>query len=79
MKLVKNLGGFITPQITGNLYYFTSLNGKVGEEDYIDVYGLLCYLQNLKKTEVTKRLVKPDFFGLQNNHSLQVVNLEINY
>lgn len=79
MELVKKLSGFINQQSTGNVYCFTAVNGQIGEEDYIDVHGLTCYLQDLKKTEVTKRLSKPDFLGLPNNHNLQVVNLEISY
>ncbi len=78
-KLLKNITGNVSGTYSTEINYVSVLTGEVQLEDYINLNGIICYLQNLKQTEYTEAMVKPLLYGLSNNHRLTVETLEISY
>jgi hypothetical protein len=78
-QLLKNITGNLSVEYSTEINYVKILTGEVQLEDYINLNGIICYLQNLTQTEYTEAMVKPLVYGLQNNHRLTVETLEISY
>lgn len=78
-QLIKSTQGIVYDNNTSNVVYVKSIEGEIQREDYINVYGLVAYLQNLTKSEETELLVKPLSFGLKNSKNIPVRTLNINY
>jgi hypothetical protein len=79
LQLIKNIQGNFYDNTTGNVVYLKSISAELQQEDYINVYGLVAYLQNLTRAEQTSALTKPLLFGLKNNRNLPVRTLNIDY
>lgn len=79
MKLVKKLSGNIITEKLGHVEAITAVTGKASVEDYIDVWGLNGFIQDLTQAEVTERLLKPTQFGLPNTYNLPMVEIKIDY
>lgn len=76
-KLIQNIEGEILDYFVGNVYTFTPIVGQIGQEDYVNLFGLIAYLQNLTRAEEVTRITKPYTFGLTNNKTM--VTIEISY
>lgn len=79
IPIIKNIEAEILPNYTGDLYYFSSIEGQIGYGDYINIGGLTGYLQNFSKVNYSENLTKPQFFGLKNQYNLPIVTLNISY
>jgi hypothetical protein len=78
-QLLKNITGNVLDTYTTEINYVSAITGEVQLEDYINLNGIMCYLQNLTQTEYTEAMEKPLLYGLPNNHHLTVETLEISY
>ena len=77
--LIQNIQGEIIENIEGEVRFSTAISAVVKEGDYIELNGLIAYLQNMSKVSEATDLVKPLTFGLQNTHNIATVTLEIDY
>ena len=78
-QLLKNITGNMSGTYSTEINYVKILTGEIQLEDYINLNGIICCLQNLTQTEYTEGLPNPLVYGLQNNHRLTVETLEISY
>lgn len=78
-QLIKNIQAEELILNTGSVQGVNSLAAVVKEEDYIELFGFIAYLQNFTKVEEVVTLKKPDTFGLKNSYFLKTNELEINY
>lgn len=78
-QLIKNIEATIYQPINGDLNTISLINGYVQIEDYINLFGFICYLQNLTKVEDTYSLIQPLSFGLTNEYNISPIELDINY
>lgn len=78
-KLIQNISAEIFDNFIGSVKTFRPIIGQVQGEDYINMNGLICYLQNLTKTDFTQALSKPKFIGLQKTNNIQSYSIEISY
>lgn len=78
-QLIKSTQGIIYDNNTSNVSYVKSIESEIQREDYINVYGLVAYLQNLTRAEETEALTKPLSYGLKNSKNIQIRTLNINY
>lgn len=79
IQLIKNISGNLTETITTNVILSKSVSGSLQQEDYIDLDGLNCYLQNFTRIQKTLSLRNPLIFGLKNKNNLPITTLEIDY
>jgi hypothetical protein len=78
-QLIKKVEGEIFDQTIGGVTYLKPIIGELQEEDFIDLNGLIAYLQNLTRAEEVDILMKPLSFGLKNNFNIPTVILQISY
>lgn len=78
-KLIQNIQGQIIDNLTSEVILLNSIIGEVQQEDYIDINGLIAYLQNFKKIEKTSALTNPFNYGLKNKKNLPILTLNIDY
>jgi hypothetical protein len=79
MKLIKNIEASLAENYTGSILFIKSVNGKIQQEDYINLNSFTAYLQNLTKVEKTYGLKNPLIYGLRNQNNISTTTLEINY
>jgi hypothetical protein len=79
LKLLKNISGALTETITNEVILTKSVDGSLQQEDYINLYGLNCYLQNFTRIQTTVSLRNPLIHGLKNKNNIPVKTLEIDY
>lgn len=78
-QLIRKIEANVKPYFVGNVFYVTSITGLVQEEDYINLYGYVAYLQNLRQTEYTEALMMPLAYGLKNPDNVPMITLQIDY
>jgi hypothetical protein len=78
-QLIKKIEGELIDLPIGSVQLITSVTGQVQEEDYINMNGLVAFLQNFSKIEDTEGLLKPINFGLRNTNNITMITLEIDY
>lgn len=78
-QLIKKIEGYVLPYITSDVKYVSQLVGSLQKSDFINIYGLTGFLQNLINVDTTINLQKPMEFGVKNNYNSVTVMLEINY
>lgn len=78
-QLIKKIQASVQPYLTGNVFYVKSIYGVIQQEDYINIYGYIAYLQNLTQTEYTQALAIPLAYGLKNPNNIPMVTLQIDY
>jgi hypothetical protein len=78
-QLIKKIEGELFDLPIGSVQLFTNVTGEVQEEDYINMNGMVVFLQNFSKIEDTQGLTIPFGFGLKNTHNITMVTLEIDY
>jgi hypothetical protein len=78
-QLIKNIEAEELQFNTGSVQAINSISGIAQEEDYINMFGFVAYLQNFTKVEETVLLNKPLNLGLNNKFNLPINNLEIDY
>lgn len=78
-KLINNIQGEYFDLPIGEVISFKQIVGEVQEEDYVNMNGLIAYLQNFSKIEETQALLKPINFGLKNTNNITMITLEIDY
>ena len=78
-QLIRKIEANVKPYLTGNVFYVTSITGVIQEEDYINLYGYVAYLQNLKQTEYTEGLIMPLTYGLKNQNNVPMITLQMDY
>lgn len=78
-KLINNIQGEYFDLPIGEVISFKQIIGEVQEEDYVNMNGLIAYLQNFSKIEETQALLKPINFGLKNTNNITMITLEIDY
>lgn len=76
-QLIKNISASILDTFIGEVILFKEVKSQFDDGDYIEVYGLIAFLQNYSKIEEIKELTKPIKFGLNNKSNS--VTLEISY
>ena len=77
--LIKKIEGEVFDNPIGDVKLIGGLSAQVQQEDYINLNGIIAYLQNLSKVEDTYLLTKPNGFGLKNNFNIETITLEIDY
>jgi hypothetical protein len=77
--LIQQIKGEILKNVVDNILYVSTIKGDIQKEDYINLNGLVAYVQNLSNTEETYSLNKPINFGLVDTYNKTVITLEINY
>lgn len=75
--LFKNITGEVLDNFTSSVKITRSVNGQFGQEDYIEMGGLVAFLQDFRKMPQTEDLVVPPNFGLKNK--TEFVTIEISY
>lgn len=78
-QLIKNISSQVYQVSTGEITGLKAITGQIEQEDYINLFGYVAYLQNFSKIEDTEALIKPSLFGLTNQYNIPIVTLEINY
>jgi len=78
-QLIKKIEASIVEDLTGPVILVKSFIGEVQEEDYINLGGLVAYLQDFTKSDFTSALIKPLLYGLPNTYNLPVTTLNIDY
>jgi len=78
-QLIQKIEGEILTNIIGDVSYISTIIGEIQQEDYINLNGLVCFLQNLKKTEETFSFEEPLNYGLPNKDKIKLITLEIEY
>ena len=78
-QLIKNIQGIIHENVNGSLIYNKSITSEIQKKDFINLNGIIAFLQNFTKTEYTEELVQPLTFGLVNQYNLPITTLIINY
>ena len=78
-KLLQKVQGEIIENINGELLYLSNVSAVAKDGDYIELNGLIVYLQNMTKVSEATELVKPLNFGLPNTYNINTVTLEIDY
>jgi len=78
-QLIKNVKGIIHENVNGSLVYNKSITSKIQKNYFIDLDGIIAFLQNFSQTEQTEELIKPLTFGLVNQYNLPMETLIINY
>jgi len=78
-QLIKKIEGEMFDQTIGSVSYLPPIIGEIQEEDYINLNGLIAFLQNFTKTEDINELTKPLNFGLKNKYNIPTATLQINY
>ena len=78
-QLIKNIEAEELSLNTGSVQAINSISGLAQEEDYINMFGFVAYLQNFTKVEESVLLNKPLNFGLANRLNLPINELEIDY
>lgn len=77
--LLKSVKSNVLDSYVGNLYCFSAIQASVQLDDYVNVNGLIAYLQNYHYVESVTKLDKPIEFGLKNQYNLPTITLEISY
>lgn len=78
-RLIQNITAELLDNFVGEVRLFNTITGQVQGEDYVNLNGLICYLQNFSRIEYTSGLNKPISFGLQKTNNTQSYSLEISY
>lgn len=78
-KLIQDISAEILDNFVGEVQIFKPIIGQVQGEDYVNLNGLVCYLQNLIRTEYTQALTKPKTFGLARTNNTESFSIEISY
>lgn len=78
-QLIKKIEGELIDLPIGSVQLITNVTGQVQEEDYINMNGMVAFLQNFSKIEDTEGLLKPINFGLRNTNNITMITLEIDY
>lgn len=78
-QLIKNIQGVFYDNPTSNVNYLKSIDSTIQQEDYIEIYGFIAYLQNFTEIPKTNLLKKPLLLGLKNSNNIAVINLNIDY
>ncbi len=78
-QLIRKVEGEIYDIPIGEVISLFPIIGEIQQEDYVNLNGLIGYLQNLTKAEDVTQLVKPLNFGLKNKYNISMVTLLINY
>jgi hypothetical protein len=78
-QLIKNVQGIIHENVNGSLVYNKSITSEIQKKDFINLNGMIAFLQNFSQTEYTEELTKPLTLGLVNQYNLPMTTLIINY
>ena len=76
LELLKKIEGSFDTNVIGETNYGHTINAKLQNGDYIDIYGLIAFLQDLSKTEETYAIVIPTSFGYKNQFYTTIIDLE---
>jgi hypothetical protein len=63
IQLIQNIQGNFITEIKGDVNYVYSIEADIQREDYIKIYGLIAFLQNLSQTPKTSNIGIPLSFG----------------
>jgi len=78
-KLIKNIEAKFYDNNTTNVSLVKTITSDLQKEDYVNITGLIAFLQNLSKTEETYLLETPIEFGLKNQYNIPLTTLTIDY
>lgn len=76
LELIRNIEGNFITNVIGNINYAHSIEAELQREDYINIFGLVCFLQNLAMVEETAALSIPNEFGYQVQFNQIVTDLD---
>jgi hypothetical protein len=77
-QLIKKVEGQFYDNTIGNVKLFSlPIVAKIQQEDYINLNGIIAFLQDLSKVQDTFLLSKPANFGLKQKN--RRVEIHINY
>jgi hypothetical protein len=79
IQLIQNIQGNFITEITGSIIYVKNVEFEIQREDYINIYGLTAFLQNLSQTPKTNRVEKPFNFGYKPPINITQQTLDVNY
>jgi hypothetical protein len=77
--LIKNIEAKFYDNYTTNVSLVKTITSDLQKEDYVNITGLIAFLQNLSKTEETYLLETPIEFGLKNQYNIPLTTLTIDY
>jgi len=63
IQLIQNIQGNFVTEIKGEINYVKSVEADLQKDDFINIFGLTGFLQNLSQTPKTKSLSTPNLFG----------------
>jgi hypothetical protein len=78
-KLIKNISASLADDMLGDIVLVKTVEGQIQGEDYINLGGLVAYLQDFSRIEKTLNLQKPLVFGLKNEKNIKILNINIDY
>jgi len=78
-QLIKKVEGELLDLPIGEVNLITSITGQVQQEDFINMNGIIAFLQDFSNIEDTTLLTKPRLFGLKNLHNIPTITLYIDY
>lgn len=78
-QLIKNIQAEIIDNPIGDIELFNTLVGQTQEGDYINISGIVAFLQNFSKVIYSENISKPIGFGLKNRNNIIMITLEIDY
>ena len=78
-KLIKNIEAKFYDNNTTNVSLVKTITSDLQKEDYVNITGLIAFLQNLSKTEETYLLETPIEFGLKNQYNIPLTTLTNDY
>jgi hypothetical protein len=79
IQLIQNIEGNVTTEIKGDVIYFKNIEANIQREDFVNIYSLIAFLQNLSQTPKTSKIVTPLNFGYTPPLGITTKNLDINY
>ena len=63
IQLIKKIEGNFVTEVKGVINYIGVIQAEIQREDYVNIYGLTAFLQNLSQTPKTESFVIPNLFG----------------
>jgi len=78
IKYIKNIETEIIQENTDTVILTSNIGGKIGLEDYVDVYNFKGFLQNFTKVE-TKDVIDVNYKGVLDNTQKIFFELNIDY
>lgn len=78
-QLIKKVEAELINDVTSDVILVKSVVGEIQQEDYINMGGLIAFLQDYTRVEELTILTTPYSYGLKNKYNLLTKTLNIDY